>query len=100
MENPEEVWDENFVGVWHLEEQVTDNQTGDTHYDSTSNDNDGTQYNNGPVTGQIGGAQDFDGDNDYVNMGNVLDYGRNDPMTYSAWIKTSDSGGQQIAGKG
>jgi len=59
------VWDSNHKGVWHL------NETSGTHYDSTSNDNDGTP--NGGVTqdatGPMNGADGFDGSDDYVNCG-------------------------------
>ncbi len=51
------VWDSSYKAVWHLKE------TSGTHYDSTSNSNNGTP--NGGVTqgttGQIDGADSFDG---------------------------------------
>ena len=34
-QNAAGVWDVNYAGVWHLEEQVTDEQTSGTHDDST-----------------------------------------------------------------
>ena len=87
-EDPDNVWDDYFKGVWHLEEDVTDEGTSGNHDDSTLNGNDGAQHGNVEGTGKISYGQQFDG-NDYVDMGNVLDYGKDDPMTYSAWIKTS-----------
>ncbi|MGA1870349.1 MAG: DUF2341 domain-containing protein [bacterium] len=85
-ENPAGVWDPNFASVWHLEEQVTDGVTGGTHEDSTSH-NDAIQYNNGPIAGKIAGAQDFDGINDYIDIGAVNDDINVLKGTVSAWIK-------------
>ncbi len=90
-ENPASVWDSSFKGVWHLEEQVTDEATGGTHNDSTSNANDGTQTRNGPFAGEIAGAQDFDGLGDYVEVADddALSFGdgTNDtPFSLSAWV--------------
>ena len=65
QQNATGTWDTNHKGVWHL------NETSGTHYDSTSNDNDGTP--NGGVTqdatGPMNGADGFDGSDDYVNCG-------------------------------
>ena len=74
--------------------------TDDLYIDSTSNPNDGDDRVS--ATGQdgaIGSGQQFDGSDDYVDMGDVLDYGKLDPVTYSAWVKTSDTGVQNIASK-
>jgi len=76
------VWDSNFKMVQHL------NETSGTHYDSTSNDNDGTEYIDLPgtqdSTGKIDGADEFDGDDDYV----LDDFsGGTTTFTLSAWIK-------------
>ncbi len=62
QENAEDVWDSNYRLVQHLSE------TSGTHDDSTTNDLDGTAYGGATqkATGKIGGAVDFDGDNDYV----------------------------------
>ncbi|MHC4989690.1 MAG: LamG domain-containing protein, partial [Planctomycetota bacterium] len=43
------------------------------------------------VTGQISGALDFDGTNDRIEMGDVIDMGTSD-MTFSAWIKPTADG--------
>ena len=79
------VWDSSYLGVWHLNEDVDDEQTSGTHTDSTSNNN-GTQNNNVEGAGQIANGQDFDATGDYVSLpaGNYLD----NPGQYSvsAWI--------------
>jgi hypothetical protein len=50
------VWDDNYAMVHHLDE------TSGTHYDSTSNPNDGTAYNlaSQDALGKIDGAVEFD----------------------------------------
>ena len=40
------VWDNDYEGVWHLNEDVVDEATGATHFDSTSNNRDGIQQGN------------------------------------------------------
>ena len=55
-EDPDRVWLSNYAMVQHLDE------TSGTHFDSTANDNDGS--NNGSnqnATGYISGANTFDG---------------------------------------
>ncbi|CAB1057424.1 Beta-galactosidase (EC [Olavius sp. associated proteobacterium Delta 1] len=80
-ENPSGVWDSNYVGVWHLEE------TTGTHYDSTSYGNNGTP--GGGVTqdasGKIDGADDFDGNDDRIEIGTTGFSTAN--MTFSAWVR-------------
>jgi len=85
----ESVWDANYMGVWHLNETVTDEATTGNHSDATSNNNDGTQDGNDDIAGKIGTAQDFDGTDD-VGMGAPasLEMGTAD-LTVSAWVKIS-----------
>ncbi len=88
-------WDEgganNFLMVQHLQE------ISGTHFDSTVNGNDGTAF--GGVTqnalGQINGADEFDGLDDYIAIQN-LNYntaGQIDKLTVCAWFNTSLGGG-------
>ena len=79
-----------LVGYWNFDEG-----TGTTAGDSSGNGNTGTLVN-GPTwtTGKVGsGALQFDGVNDYVNMGDpvsgIFDFGSTNPFTVSAWFKTS-----------
>ena len=53
------------------------------------------------VAGIIGGALQLDGVDDYVDCGNpsILDFGTGD-FTISAWIKTTDAGGETVFSKG
>ncbi len=94
------VWDNDYQGVWHLNEEQSGTGTDNLYEDATSNGNHGDDWVSAQgQDGAIGPGQQFDGgSSDYVGMGDVLDYGKNDPVTYSAWIKTSTAG-TQIAGK-
>jgi hypothetical protein len=89
--NPAGVWDSNYKGVWHLDE------TSGTHFDSTTNDNDGTAQGgvNQNATGKIGGADDFDGSNDYVDIGQPangsLDFMMDSDFCMSAWFKADSA---------
>lgn len=84
-----------LVGWWKLDET-----SGTTAEDSSGNDNNGTLVNYmSPtwVTGQIGGALDFDGWNDYVSLpiGSVINSLTN--CTIATWVYWSwDSSWQRI----
>ena len=84
QENIEGVWDSNYRMVHHLEE------TNGIHYDSTIHNNDGTPYNgvNQNAIGIIDGADSFDGNNDYINIG-AIDI--EPPWTAEFWVKRQDS---------
>ncbi len=72
-----------LAGYWAL-----DDGSGTSATNSSVNSNTGT-LTNGPTwtTGQIGGAVDFDGTNDYITVADAdaLDITGN--LTFSAWIK-------------
>ncbi|UCC20075.1 MAG: hypothetical protein JSV62_01985 [Promethearchaeota archaeon] len=71
QENPTGVWDPNYKGVWHLND---DPGYGGSIQDSTVNQNDGTAINmesTDQILGQIDGSLRFNGFNEYVSVGNV-----------------------------
>ena len=73
------------VGWWTLDEAY-----GTTAADSSGNGNDGSLTNMaglGWTTGQIDGALAFDGNNDYVNVGNDSIFDITDAITFVAWVK-------------
>lgn len=80
---PSRVFDTSagFAGVWHLE--------GDN--DATANRNDGAA--NGPVTqgGIIGGAQWFDGIDDFIDCGAGASLTIAGDLTISAWVRLGDA---------
>jgi len=75
-----------LVGHWKM-----DDGTGSTTAADSAGSNDGTLTNMDPntdwVTGPYGTALDFDGSNDYVGLGNVLNMGTSD-FSISAWVKS------------
>jgi len=90
QENPEEVWDSNYLAVHHLEE------TSGTVYDSTSYDNDGEALNgvNQDVDGKINGAYLFDGSDDRIVLPQV--YSDESEFTFETWVNTDDQRGYFI----
>lgn len=93
----ENVWTNNYVGVWHLGEEGN-NDTGG-YKDSTSNNNDGTgtsMTGASGVSGAMGGGQDFDGANDFISIG---DTGLTlDNLTISTWLKQASADKQACDG--
>jgi len=83
--NSTDVWDSHYKGVWHLNETGTD-----TRKDSTSNGNNGTASGGVAGTaGKIGGANSFDGSDDYIDLGsNEKDspLAIQDKGTWSVWF--------------
>jgi len=83
----ESVWDSNFKAVYHMSDGADTSHI----YDSTSNDNDGTKKGaNEPnqVDGLVGKAQDFDGNDDYIDLGNTASMDWATQLTVEALIKT------------
>ncbi|MEK7512644.1 MAG: DUF2341 domain-containing protein, partial [Patescibacteria group bacterium] len=87
------VWNANYVGVWHLNE---DNSSM-TIYDSTANAMNGTKVSaTDPAavsTGTIAGAHWWDGSSDtitipYQNIGSAS-------LSYTLWARRSGSGNEQ-----
>jgi len=88
QENHEDTWESNFVIVQHLNEQ------SGIHYDSTSNNNDGSPSVTiqGSASGMIDGADEFDGSNDYINCGNDNSLDITDAITIEAWVYHQSGG--------
>jgi cysteine-rich repeat protein len=91
QQNPEAVWDSNFLAVQHLEEK-----TG-TIIDSTSNNNDGTAQN-GVVQnaiGKINGADSFDGVDDRTVLPRV--FTSENSFTFEGWMNSNNKQGYAIS---
>jgi len=91
------VSDPNLVGWWKLDEGM-----GDIVLDWSGHNNHGT-LTNGPVwvEGADGGALQFDGQNDYVNLETPPELYIPNNYTYTAWFRVGqdingDSGAQYI----
>jgi hypothetical protein len=84
QENPEGVWNSNYMMVQHLKE------TSGTHYDSTKNNNDGTpdeEINQNSV-GKIDGADLFHGlnENEIISVSHSNSLSISNCITLEAWI--------------
>lgn len=83
---------DNLIGWWKM-----DTGRGSLVFDSSQNDNTGTRTNMSGnqdwVQGKFGKALDFDGTNDYVDLGTaILDTSNSSQAhTVSAWVKSTAS---------
>jgi len=84
------VRDTNFKGVWHLDEEMVDEDSTGTHIESTSNSFDGSQQGNEGVPGKFAGGQDFDGNNDCVDV-SADDTGFLGALTISVWANIENA---------
>jgi len=86
-----DVWSSNYKAVWHLN---TTSPQNSTLLDSTSNNNDGTNYGADDVSPLIGHSRDYDGENNYSDMGSGTNIANifNGGGTVSAWIYPNDAG--------
>jgi len=82
-------WSSDFQGVWHLKEQNSGAAAGtDLYADSSANTNTGKDYASATgKDGQIGSGQQFDGSNDYLNVGNDSSINIGGDLTVSFWMK-------------
>jgi len=99
-QDPENVWDSNYVMVQHLEESPNDDSAG--HLDSTANEHNGTPKNfqdggGGTTnsTGEIDGADSFAGDDDYIDCGHHSDFDITTNITVEVYLKYTDKTGWQ-----
>ncbi|MFX0083595.1 MAG: DUF2341 domain-containing protein [Candidatus Hodarchaeota archaeon] len=85
-QDPNGVWSSDFKAVWHL---------NTTLLDSTSNGNNGTNYEANDGTAYIANGRDYDGIDDYSNMssGTSIDNIFNEGASISAWIYPEGWGG-------
>ncbi len=77
-----------LVGLWNFDEGA-----GNTAYDTSGNNNNGTlnnMDNSDWINGRVGTALDFDGNNDYVGCGNdaSLSFGTGN-FALEVWMKTN-----------
>lgn len=81
------LYDDYISSYWKF-----DTGSGNTLYDSSGNDYDGTIYGASWVTGHSGYALDFDGLNDYVSLDEYaveLGFNKTDDLIFSLWFKST-----------
>lgn len=96
QENPEMVWDEDYIAVYHM-----DGSDFSEVDDSTSNNLDVVGKTGSPVYnkfGKTGYCVDFnDGDTLYINDNDLLSFtsgsNNDEPATFEAWVKHDEDGG-------
>lgn len=81
----------NAVMVQHLNDLDSDDQTNDTVFDSTSNNNDGTVNGAVSATGEFDGASSFDGVDDEINFGTSPITGSTN-RTWVGWARYDQTG--------
>jgi hypothetical protein len=85
QQDPTGVWSNGYAGVWHLKEDPSG--TAPQMNDSTSNalhaTSVGSMTSGNQIGGQIDGALDFDGSDDYLTSS---DYDITGAITVSAWV--------------
>jgi hypothetical protein len=90
-ENPTEVWDTGYVGIWHLNEDPSGGAP--QIKDSTTNPSDGSSSGfmttSDQVSGMIGGALDFDGVDDHIDFSNPPELQITGEITFQAWFKAT-----------
>ncbi|MHA2247670.1 MAG: LamG-like jellyroll fold domain-containing protein [Candidatus Hodarchaeales archaeon] len=93
QESTEDVWDEDFVAIWHLSETTV------PRYDSTKNNIDASPQNydnDEALNGKIDGADSLDGIDDYIEtyrLPDDLGLGGKSPKTVSSWVYTRNFNG-------
>lgn len=82
----QQVWDVNYVGVWHLNETLGGSGA---IKDSTSNNNHGTDSGSPTLgaNGLAGNAIDFDGTDDYISIPNSASLQLVNNLTIEAWTR-------------
>lgn len=85
------------VAYWTFNEGI-----GTIAHDISGNGNNGTIYGASWTSGKVGGALQYDGSGDYVDIGSDQSYSFiRDDFTVETWIKTnSDSNDNEIVAKG
>lgn len=97
QENVAGTWSSTYRGVWHMAEDPSIDTDGDCGggtseaCDSTDNDLDGdsvgTMTTDDLVTGQINGALELDGNDDYIGIADSGTLDITDDLSLSAWIR-------------
>ncbi|MDD2954483.1 MAG: DUF2341 domain-containing protein, partial [Parabacteroides sp.] len=94
--NIQGVWDSSFKMVQHMNQDPSG--AAPQFINSTSNVNNGTSSagmaSNDPISGEIGGANSFDGKDDQISCGNNSSLDITSAVTITLWIKRS---GNQVA---
>jgi hypothetical protein len=103
QQNRTAVWDSNTKMVQHMSQDPSGSapQMLDSTGYANNGTSGGTMTSGDLVTGQIDGATDFDGSNDYINAGSGKSLITTEEVTIEAWIKPRGTGTYEgVMGKG
>ncbi len=96
------VWVNNYIGIWHLQEnpaasapQMTNSKS--TSYNGTSY---GTMTSTDSINGKMAKALDFDGSDDYIDLGDINEMDGVSKLTLSGWYKRRASNAAVLISKG
>ena len=80
------VWDSNYKGVWHMNQDPSSASTTDSTINSNDGTTGGSMTSGDLVNGEIGKAIDFDGADDLINCGKNSSLNNLSAFTAEAWI--------------
>ncbi len=90
----QKVWDDDYVGVWHLSEnpggsalQMRDSKS--THHGTSH----GSMGSGDQQSGRMDGSIHFDGFNDYIDFGNASDLDITGDITLELWLNADSFAG-------
>lgn len=89
------VWDDNYVGVWHLSEDPSGAppQMLNSKSDGSHGTSQGFMTSDDQVRGVVDGALELDGFTDYVDFGNDGSLDITGNITIEAWVRPDDFAG-------
>ncbi|MHA1913417.1 MAG: DUF2341 domain-containing protein [Promethearchaeota archaeon] len=100
-QNPIDVWNSDYAGVWHLNEDPSGipPQIDDSTIPASDGISYGTMTSSDQVSGMIGEALDFDGSNDYIEIGNPSEMQITGAITVQTWFKADFVGNDYLVAK-
>jgi hypothetical protein len=89
------VWDDDYVGVWHLSEDPSGAapQMQNSKVDGSHGTSHGFMTSNDQVRGVVDGSLELDGFTDYVDFGNAASLDITGNITIEAWVRPDDFDG-------
>jgi len=83
-QNPEGVWNNSYVLVWHKNDSTVSRVTDSTSNHASGDKKLGNQPNE--ITGIVGNCQDYDGSDDYINASHPANLDNTGKITVEAYL--------------
>lgn len=90
------VWDDDYVGVWHLSEDPSDPsfpQMLNSKSDGSHGTSHGFMTSDDQVRGVVDGSLELDGFTDYIDFGNAASLDITGNITIEAWVRPDNFAG-------